>query len=78
MDRSVPTKYIHLNRFYLNRLLKIHFPSSPERAEFVTVCEVILVKYLGLDLNIKTICVQLKSFECETVSCKVSSLHWIW
>ena len=58
--------------------LKIHFPSSPERAEFVSVCEVILVKYLGLDLNIKTICVQLKSFEFETVSCKVSSLHWIW
>ena len=56
----------------------------------VSVCEVILVKYLGLDLNIKTICVQLESFKCDCelqsfkfaqfaldmVSCLISCSEW--
>ena len=50
-------------------IAKIHFSSSPERAESVSVCEVILVKYLGLDLNIKTIYLGTPTFSIKNITC---------
>ena len=66
------------------------FSESTRACCMVSVCEVILVKYLGLDLNIKTICVQLESFKCDCelqsfkfaqfaldmVSCLISCSEW--